>query len=129
MKSSLSRQRFISPLQRKNGTGWETDARTNSTFDDGPLAGEFRSFSKSFGQGQKLDLFQVKDVCARCQKLGTLNIVSLCGPCAQEEQEEIPSYADAEMMNEFLGLMITIHEEQNPTSHEERAELNQSVYY
>lgn len=67
--------RFVSKDQReRGGVGFQTDNRTH--YEDTPDPFRLR-------KRQKLDFFEVGDVCAHCGQVAPLNIVSLCGTCAQ----------------------------------------------
>lgn len=67
--------RFISKDQRTvGGVGFTTDNRTHYEDTQDP----FR-----LRKGQKLDFFEVGDACSHCGQVAPLNIVSLCGSCAQ----------------------------------------------
>lgn len=87
--------RFTSRATRqRGGVGFNADDRDNNRLeemgctvsDKKPLQpGELRKWSKSQGQGQRLDLFQVSAVCAHCGKSAPVNLVHLCGTCAAEE--------------------------------------------
>ena len=67
--------RFVSKDQReRGGVGFTTDNRTH--YEDTPDPFRLR-------KGQKLDFFEVGEECAHCGQVAPLNIVSLCGSCAQ----------------------------------------------
>ena len=67
--------RFISRDQRTvGGIGFTTDNRTH--YEDTPDPFRLR-------KGQHLDFFEVDETCAHCGQVAALNIVSLCGTCAQ----------------------------------------------
>ena len=65
----------------RGGVGFQTDTRTVYEGDRDPL--ELRQGDKIHGRGQILDFFEVGDTCAHCGKVRPVNIVSLCGACAQ----------------------------------------------
>ena len=65
----------------RGGVGFATDTRTIYEGDRDPL--ELRQGDKIRGRGQVLDFFEVGDTCAHCGEVRPVNIVSLCGACAQ----------------------------------------------
>ena len=73
--SKQPNHRFQSHNTRtRGGVGFQTDNRTR--YEDTPDPFRLR-------KGQRLDFFEVGDACAHCGKVAPLNIVSLCGTCAQ----------------------------------------------
>lgn len=58
----------------RGGVGFTTDNRTR--YEDTPDPFRLR-------KGQHLDFFEVDSECAHCGQVAPLNIVSLCGACAQ----------------------------------------------
>ena len=91
MRSTLPT--FTSKLTRtRGGVGQVSDDRDNNrleemgcTVGETMLPGELRAYSKRLGAGQHWDFFSVVDICACCGEEKSLNIVSLCGPCARTE--------------------------------------------
>jgi hypothetical protein len=65
----------------RGGVGFATDTRTVYEGDRDPL--ELRQGDKIHGRGQILDFFEVDETCAHCGEIRPVNIVSLCGTCAQ----------------------------------------------
>ena len=93
----MSRESFqlISTISRqRGGIGFYADDRNNDRLEEmGCTASttktepfRLRRGSKAYGDGQRLDIFQVTGVCSCCQRDGkVLNIVHICGDCAAAE--------------------------------------------
>lgn len=101
--------RFTSRTTRqRGGVGFNSDTRDNNRLEEmgctvstkTPLQpGELRKWSKSQGQGQRLNFFAVTATCNHCGKASAVNFVHLCGKCAASELrgEKVDADLEAEI--------------------------------